>query len=158
MKVILSSLESQFAALDRRARELIAIIPEDSLFSRPRAIPHSMAMFSCGEYLLRSAAMVEKTFGGITTRLWDDPFEWTLPEELSDTASVIRYLDEVEQTRRHGFGFFDSDADLVKELPSPEKIRPLIEVLLETIATAEHYQGRAFAVFQMLFDHKLPRL
>ena len=98
------------------------------------------------------------TFGGITTRLWDDPFEWTLPEKLSDRGSIIRYLDEVENTRAHGFGFFESDADLVKELPSPDKLRPLIEVLLETIARAEHYQGRAFAVFQMLSDQKLPRL
>ena len=50
-------------------------------------------MFSCGEYILRSAAAVEQTFGGITTRLWDDPFEWTLPEALS--------------TDRFDFGIFE---------------------------------------------------
>ena len=49
--------------------------------------------------LLRSAAAVEQTFGGITTRLWDDPFEWTLPEKLSSTDLLIGYLNEVEQTR-----------------------------------------------------------
>jgi hypothetical protein len=158
MKVILSTLELEFAALDRRGRDLLVLVPEESLFARPREIPNSMAMFSCGEYLLRSAAMVEMTFGGITTRQWDDPFEWTLPEKLSDRASVTRYFDEVEQTRMHGFGFFDSDNDLVKELPSPERLRPLIEVLVETIARAEHYQGRAFAVFQMISNEKLPKL
>ena len=158
MKVILSSLERQFTSLDRRNRELLRLIPEAELFVRPRDIPNSMAIFSCGEYLLRSAAMVEMTFGGITTRLWDDPFEWTLPEKLFDRNSIHRYLDEVEQTRIHGFGFFGSDADLVKELPAPEELRPLIDVLLETIARAEHYQGRAFSVFQMLSDEKLPRL
>jgi hypothetical protein len=158
MKVILSSLELEFAALDRRGRELLLLLPEDSLFARPREIPNTMTIFSCGEYLLRAAAMVEMTFGGITTRQWDDPFEWTLPEKLSDRKSVLRYFDEVEQTRAHGFGFFDSDADLVKELPSPERLRPLIEVLLDTIARAEHYQGRAFAVFQMISNEKLPRL
>ena len=117
-----------------------------------------MGMFSCGEYILRSAAMVEKTFGGITTRLWDDPFEWTLPEKLSDRESIIRYLDEVEETRKNGFSFFTSDADLKKELPAPEKLRSIIQILLDTLAMANHFQGRAFAVFQMISDEKLPRL
>ncbi len=158
MKTILSSLDRQFAALDRRNRELLHLIPEESIFARPREIPNSMAMFSCGEYILRSAAMVEKTFDGITTRLWDDPFEWTLPEKLSTRDNIARYLDEVEETRLRGFNFFTSDSDLACELPSPREIRPLIDVLLETIARAEHYQGRAFAVFQMLSDERLPRL
>ena len=117
-----------------------------------------MAMFSCGEYLLRSAGAVEQTFGGITTRLWDDPFEWTLPEKLSTPIAVLEYLDEVERTRLAGFGFFTSDGDLQKQIPAPEKLRSLFDLLLETLARAEHYQGRAFAVFQMLSDKKLPRL
>jgi hypothetical protein len=158
MKVILSSLESQFSEIDRGSRELLRLIPDELLFARPRDIPNSMAMFSCGEYLLRSAAMVEMTFGGITTRLWDDPYEWTLPEKLFDRSSIFRYMDEVEATREHGFGFLDSDTDLIKELPAPEKLRPLIEVLIEAIGKAEHYQGRAFAIFQMISDQKLPRL
>ena len=29
-----------------------------------------------------SAGTIEQTFGGITANLWDDPFEWTLPETL----------------------------------------------------------------------------
>ncbi len=158
MKTILSSLDREFTALDGRARELLTLISEDRIFARPREIPNSMAMFSCGEYILRSAAMVEKTFGGITTRLWDDPFEWTLREELSGRQDINRYLDEVEQTRTLGFDFFASDLDLARELPAPREMRPLIDVLIETIARAEHYQGRAFAVFQMLSDEKLPRL
>ncbi len=134
------------------------MVPDDHIFARPRDIPNSMTMFSCGEYLLRSAAMVEKTFGGITTRLWDDPFEWTLPEKLAGRHDIFRYLDDVEETRQRGFTFFASDADLSRELPAPREIRPLFAVLLETIARAEHYQGRAFAVFQMLSDERLPRL
>jgi hypothetical protein len=117
-----------------------------------------MAMFSCGEFILRSAAMVEKTFGGITTRLWDDPFEWTLPEKLYDRENIVRYLDEVKTTRERGFTFFASDSDLARKIPSPEKLRPLIEVLVETVSTAANYQGRAFAIFQMLSDEKLPRM
>ncbi len=158
MRTILSSLDREFSALDARARELLYLIPEELIFARPREVSNSMAMFSCGEYILRSAAMVEKTFGGITTRLWDDPFEWTLPENLSGRHDIHRYLDEVEQTRTLGFDFFSSDSDLSRELPAPRAVRPLIDVLVETIARAEHYQGRAFAVFQMMSDEKLPRL
>ena len=117
-----------------------------------------MAMFSCGEYLLRSAAAVEQTFGGITTRLWDDPFEWTLPEKLSTVAAIIGYLNEVEATRVSAFKFFTSDDDLRKELPAPERLRSIFDLLLETVARGEHYQGRAFAVFQALSDKKLPRV
>ncbi|MEP6788078.1 MAG: hypothetical protein ABJB40_06590 [Acidobacteriota bacterium] len=158
MDPILSAFDREFVLLDKRSRELLAIITDDKLFVKPRDIANSMAMFSCGEYILRSAAMVEKTFGGITTRLWDDPFEWTLPEKLSDKESILVYLAEVEETRAKGFGFFTSDADLRREMPAPEKLTPIIEILLDTLAKATHYQGRAFAVFQMISDEKLPRI
>lgn len=128
------------------------------LYRKPREIEHSMAAFSCGEFLLRSAAAVEQTCGGITTRLWDDPFEWTLPEKLSTPELVAGYMDEVEETRRVAFGFFKSDDDLHKQIPAPEDLRTIFDLLLETVARAEHYQGRAFAIFQVLSDRKLPRL
>lgn len=137
---------------------MLAKIGDAELFEKPREITNSMAMFSCGEYLLRSAAMVEKTFGGITTRLWDDPFEWTLPEKLADHESILRYLDEVEETRIKGLSFFATDADLHRRIPAPEKLRPIIDILLDTLAKAAHFQGRAFAVFQMVSDEKLPQL
>lgn len=158
MDPILSTFDREFLLLDKRSRELLAIIPNDELFVKPRDIANSMAMFSCGEYILRSAAMVEKTFGGLTTRLWDDPFEWTLPEKLSDKESILIYLAEVEETRVKGFSFFTSDGDLKREMPAPEKLRPIIEILLDTLAKAAHFQGRAFAVFQMISNEKLPRL
>nr|AUN37215.1 hypothetical protein [uncultured bacterium] len=136
----------------------MALLTEDQLYQRPREIERSMTPFSCGEYILRSAATVEQTFGGLTTRLWDDPFEWTLPEKLTNIASVINYLDEVAVTRKKGLEFLTSDEDLLKQLPSPERIRPIGTILIETIASASHYQGRAFAVFQILSDQTLPRL
>lgn len=157
MKPMLATFDNSFRLIDGRSRELLSRLNEGQLFERPRSVPNSLAAFSCGEYLLRSAAMVEKTFGGITTRLWDDPFEWTLPEKLADKARIIQYLDEVEATRKKGFDFFVSDEDLNRQLPAPEKLRSIFEILLETLAQAEHYQGRAFAVFQMLSDEKLPR-
>jgi len=158
MNALLESFDHRFRLLHERSCQLLTLIDPADIFRKPREFKRSMAMFSCGEYLLRSAGAVEQTFGGITTRLWDDPFEWTLPEKLSTPAAVLEYLDEVERTRLAGFGFFTSDDDLQKQIPAPEKLRPLFDLLLETLAKAEHYQGRAFAVFQMLSDVKLPRL
>lgn len=158
MNALLESFDRRFRLLHERSRELVTRIDSADLFRKPRELERSMAMFSCGEYLLRSAGAVEQTFGGITTRLWDDPFEWTLPEKLSTPTAVAEYLDEVERTRVGGFKFFTSDDDLRKNIPAPEELRPLFDLLLETLARAEHYQGRAFAIFQMLSDEKLPRI
>lgn len=158
MKEILGAFERSFVKIDVDSRSLLDKIPESQLFEKPREIANSMAMFSCGEYILRSAAMVEKTFGGITTRLWDDPFEWTLPEKLATTEAILNYLDEVEFTRQKGFTFFTSDDDLRRQVPAPEQLIPISDLLLETLAKAAHFQGRAFAVFQMLSDEKLPRI
>lgn len=158
MNPLLSSFDRQFSLIDIRSRELLSKIDDESLFKRPRETDSSVTAFSCGECILRSAAMVEKTFGGITTRLWDDPFEWTLPEKLGNKAAVLEYLDEVEATRKKGFAFFTSDADLQREIPAPEKLTPMIEILLKTLTLASHYQGRAYAVFQVLTGLQPPRL
>jgi len=158
MDPILLSFDRQFALIDGRSRDLLAKLGDDRLFEKPGDRSTAFTPFSCGEYILRSAAMVEKTFGGITTRLWDDPFEWTLPEKLSDKKAVLQYLDEVEQTRVKGFSFFTSDADLTRQMPAPEKLRTIHDILLDAVVTASHFQGRAFAVFQMISGAKLPRL
>ena len=158
MGPILKALNEQFVTVDRRSRELLALLDQDQLFRRPDGSPTSMTPFSCGEYLLRSAGRVEMTFGGITTRLWDDPFEWTLPEKLSTHLAILQYLDEVETTRLKGFSFFTSDDDLGREIPAPEKMRPLADILIDTVSRASHLQGRAFAIFQTLSGDKLPRL
>ena len=158
MKTLICSFDERFAAIDGRSRDLLARLPDHLLYRRPHETRSEMAPFSCGEYILRSAAMVEKTFGGITTRLWDDPFEWTLPEKLVNKDLIIAYLDEVEATRIKGFAFFTSDEDLKKEIPAPETLRQLADILLATIDLASHFQGRAFALFQTLTDDKLPQL
>ncbi len=154
MKSLLDCFDRQFSNLHLRSHELVEKIPTEKLYRQPR---ESGQMFSCGEYVLRSAGRVEQTFGGITTKLWDDPFEWTLPEELSTSEKILNYLREVEATRAKGFAFFASDEDLLRMIPAPEKLKTIFEILLETIAQAEHFQGRAFAVFQMLSDDKSPR-
>lgn len=158
MKLLIDEFDRQFLAIYSRSCEFVKLIPNEKLFWKPREINRSMTMFSCGEYILRSAGKIEQTFGGITTRLWDDPFEWTLPEELSTTALILDYLAEVEKTRERGFALFDSDEDLRREMPAPEKLKSIFNVLLETVSAAEHYQGRAFAIFQMFSDAKLPLL
>jgi len=158
MRLLIDSFDRQFSAVHLRSCELLKLLTDDQLFLKPRELNRTFAMFSCGEYVLRSAGKVEQTFGGIMTRLWDDPFEWTLPEKLSTTDSVLEYLAEVEETRRRGFSLFQSDADLQREIPAPEKLQSIFEILLETVVRAEHFQGRAFAVFQMLSNEKLPRM
>ena len=153
MKTFIEIFDRHFRGIHERSREFVALIPEERIFWKP---PGGES-YSCGEYLLRSAAAVEQTFGGITARLWDDPFEWTLPEELATCRKILDYLDEVETTRNNGFGYFKSDADLARKIPAPERLTPIFELLLNTAARADHLQGRAFAVMQLFSPVPLPR-
>ena len=152
MTTFIEIFDRHFRGLHERSREFVALIPDERLFWKP---PGGES-YSCGEYLLRSAAAVEQTFGGITARLWDDPFEWTLPEELATRDKIIGYLEEVEKTRKNGFRYFKSDADLAREIPAPERLTPIFELLLNTASRAEHLQGRAFAVLQLVSSVRLP--
>ena len=158
MTSFIEKFNANFAEIHRRSAELINLTPDEKIFWKPRDLGQTMTMFSVGEYVLRSAGKIEQTFGGITTRLWDDPFEWTLPEKLSTVELITEYLAEVEATRFNGFALLKSDEDLRREIPAPVKMKTIFEVLLETVARAEHFQGRAFAVFQMFSDAKLPKL
>jgi hypothetical protein len=160
MDGLIAGLDEQFARIDVRSRALLSLIPAEQLYRPPRmARAAAYPVYSCGEHLLRSAAAVEQTFGGITTNLWDDPFEWTLPETLATPELVLEYLAEVEATRRRGFESFADDGDLRKEImaPSGESVR-LFSLLLGTLARASHHQGRAFAVFSLFNDARLPHL
>ena len=148
---IVQRIDQEFARLLESLKDLASSVPINLLYRNPPAI-------SMGECILRSAAKIEQTCGGLTSNLWDDPFEWTLPEKLSLRTDITRYLDEVEETRIRGFAFIASDSALSTEIPAPETLLPLNTILLDTLVSASHYQGRAFAVFQMLSDEKLPRL
>ncbi|NNE98376.1 MAG: hypothetical protein HKN25_05070 [Pyrinomonadaceae bacterium] len=122
--------EQKFEEIYQSSRALVEELPHDKVFSNPGGNPGGL---SCGEYILRSAGRVEQTFGGITARLWDDPFEWTLPEELSTKEKILQYLDEVNETRKRGFAYFESDEDLKKEIAAPEELTPIAELLVDTI-------------------------
>ena len=156
MKSFISTLDAQFERLHERCCAFVFLIPNDRIYWQPRETSGGLPIYSCGEYILRSAGKVEQTFGGITTKLWDDPFEWTLPEELYDNAKILEYLNEVEATRQRGFALLASDADLSKEILAPARLKTIFALLLETLAQAENFQGRAFATFRLFSDKSLP--
>ena len=159
MNKLISSLDEQFARLHARSVVLIESVPGEKLYWQPRQSSGAFPIYSCGEHLLRSAAAVEQTFGGITTNLWDDPFEWTLPESLAKPENVAEYLNEVEATRQRGFSLFQGDEDLQKEFAAPSgEMRTIFALLLETLDRAAHHQGRAFATFRLFSDTSLPRI
>ncbi|HTG86526.1 MAG TPA: hypothetical protein VL907_05820 [Pyrinomonadaceae bacterium] len=131
-------------ALDRAFADLIVSLQEIVRLVDPALLYRPAAGGSVGEQVLRSAAAIEQTFGGLTANLWDDPFEWTLPETLSTPALIIEYLSEVDASRERVFNAIDDDAALSKyvSVPSGES-RPLIDPLIETLVRASDYRGRA---------------
>jgi hypothetical protein len=149
MDEFIECLDRQFAQLHIGSHELIEAISPDLLYQQPGR-SQSTALHSCGEQILRSAAIVEQTFGGITSNLWDDPFEWTLPESLPTREKVAGYLDEVEATRKRGFALFESAGDLLKDIMVPSGYTQLLPLMLDTLARAAHHQGRARATFEIL--------
>ncbi len=151
MNTFLSALDQQFALLLTRSVALVRAVPAGKLYWQPvSSAPGAPPIFSCGEHVLRSAAAVEQTFGGITANLWDDPFEWTLPEALARPESVLEYLAEVAATRQRGFALFKHDDDLQKEIAVPSgEMSTLFALLTETLVRAALYQGRADAIFRL---------
>lgn len=153
MKSIISTLEEQYKKIHTQSCSLIERVPQEKLFWQPRETNRVFPVYSCGEFVLRSAGAVEQTFGGITCKLWDDPFEWSLPETLSTKEKIIEYLNEVEETRKRGFALFKSDDDLKKEIPNASgELTPLHFLLIETLVRASSFQGSAFTVFRILSD------
>lgn len=145
---LVESLDREFARLHLSACSAIENTPGDRLY---RITPSLGTSTSVGENILRSAAAIEQTFGGITSNLWDDPFEWTLPEYLSTPRKVIEHLIEVEETRNRAFSSFDSDVCLLKHVAMPSgETKPLVELLLETLVRAAQYQGQAIATLKFL--------
>ena len=93
---IVNHLDREFASLLGSLKDLIGSVPLGLLYRTPPAV-------SIGENILRSAAIIEQTCGGLTANLWDDPFEWTLPETLSTANLIVEYLSEVDLARQRAF-------------------------------------------------------
>jgi hypothetical protein len=143
---LIAVFDRQFARLNLLSCELVLKTPLKIFYRGARQAATGFAGYSIGENILRGAAAVEQTFGGITANLWDDPFEWTLPENLSTTARVVEYLEEVEATRALAFASFARDSDLWKEVLVPTgHTQSLIDLLVETLVKAAGYHGRANA-------------
>ena len=136
-------LDDEFARLHRNACELARIV----LLELPEVPPDGGQTAPFRKEILRGAAVVEQTFGGITANLWDDPFEWTLPETLNTPELLIEYLNEVEATRRRAFDSLSGDEDLAREIvvPSGER-QTLLSLFRETISRAAAFQDRAFEI------------
>ena len=155
MRDYIENFVSGFSDLHARSVKLIDSTPTDKLFWQPFRETGSnlFPVNSVGEMILRSAGRVEQTFGGLTARLWDDPFEWTLPESFADNDAVLNYLNEVAATRRRGFESLKNDEDLRREIPAPEKLTTIFVVLLETLTAAENLCGRAAAIHRLCAAH-----
>jgi hypothetical protein len=122
---IVQHLEREFSELIQSLKDLVRSVPS--------------------EYILRSAAVVEQTCGGLTSNLWDDPFEWTLPETLSNADRIVEYLSEVDVARQRAFSSIQDDSALTKFISDPSGERLLISVLLESLVRAAEFRGRALA-------------
>ena len=122
---IVQHIDSEFAALIDSLRDLAR-----------SGLPN--------EHIVRSAAAIEQMCGGLTANLWDDPFEWTLPETLSSSERIIEYLSEVDLARQRAFSAISDDRALTKYISVPSgEPRLLISLLLETLVKASDYRGRA---------------
>jgi hypothetical protein len=147
---IVATLDREFARLHLRSTAIIENTPTALLYEDSARQPIN-GLRSIGEDVLRSAAAIEQTFGGLTANLWDDPFEWTLPEQLSTPATVLAHLNEVEETRKHAFRSISDDSCLLKSVATPaDGLVSLIELLLRTLLRAAHYQSRAAITLKAL--------
>ena len=112
------------------------------LYRRPPQI-------TIGENILRSAACLEQVFGGLTANLWDDPFEWTLPEALSTTERIREYISEVDKVRGELFAHLRDEA-LLKLVSSPTgQQKTIMGLLLESLIASSDYRGRAIVTSRL---------
>ncbi|HKE59908.1 MAG TPA: hypothetical protein VKB46_24525 [Pyrinomonadaceae bacterium] len=143
---VVKLLDREFQHLIAQLNALVTSTGSDLLHQRPQGL----SVPTIGECILKSAAIAEQVFGGLTTNLWDDPFEWTLPEALSDRPRILEYLGEVDQARQRAFACFADDASLLKKVsvPSGEAL-PLAQVLLDALRRANIVYGQAQATHKI---------
>jgi len=154
-----ASLDREFSRLHQQACALISATSIDVLYAVPeqKGASSSHQLPAIGESILKGAAAIEQTFGGLTANLWDDPFEWTLPEYLSTPAKIREHLGEVEATRERAFASFTEDACLLKHVAVPSgATRPLIDLLLETLLKAASFQTQALVTLKILSGISTP--
>ena len=140
---IVQQIDREFSKLIESLKGLVKSVPADLLYRHPPAV-------SVGENILRSAAIVEQTCGGLASNLWDDPFEWTLPETLSNADLIDEYLSEVDLARQRAFTSIADDTALTRCILDPSGERLLIDLLLETLVRAAEFRGRALSLLSSM--------
>lgn len=157
MDIIIPMYEAQYVELHAQSLALLREVPRERLYWRPEHFEDATQVYSVGEYMLKSAGAVEQTFGGLTANLWDDPFEWTLPETIDTKRKFESYLGEVEATRQRGFALFSGDDVLQKEVAMPSgEMQTISSLLLDTLLRAKRYKGQAIATFRLFSDAHIP--
>jgi hypothetical protein len=135
MNDLITWFEREFKQLESEWRDSIALLDDSELY-----LEKAQQLCESAEQILRSARIVEQVSGGITVKLWDDPFEWTLPETLRTKELLLAYLDEVSAARMRAFELFKNDADLSKTVMAPHGPTQLRSLLLDAIVRARHHQ------------------
>jgi hypothetical protein len=138
MNPFITWFDLEFKRLEIEWRDSIEQLDAASFYSE-----NQQELSPAAEQILRSARIVEQVSGGITANLWDDPFEWTLPETLSTKDKLIAYVDEVRDARARAFQLFKDDADLLKTVMAPAGPTQLISLLLNALVRARLQQLQA---------------
>jgi hypothetical protein len=135
MTLFINWFDQEFKRLEADWRDSIQQLDPSTLYSEDR-----QQLSPAAEQILRSARIVEQVSGGITANLWDDPFEWTLPETLRTRDKLMAYVDEVHDARGRAFQLFKDDADLLKTVMTPSGATPLMSLLLDALVRAGYHQ------------------
>jgi hypothetical protein len=138
MNPFITWFDQEFKMLEAEWRDSIKHLDAASFYSADR-----QQLSGAAEQILRSARIVEQVSGGITVNLWDDPFEWTLPETLRTKDKLIAYVDEVRSARDRAFQLFKADADLLKTVMAPSGPTQLMSLLLDALVRARFQQLQA---------------
>ena len=157
MRALIGSIEKEFDALEDRLCSLIEHTFDEMLFWKPVPDEKTLIELSIGGCVIRSAAMIEQVFLGITRRLWDDPFEWTLRESLPNREYLRGYINEVKKVTKEAFAHLKTE-DLPKRIYLPDGNPTTIgKLLLRTILHAVHHRGQLYAYVHLFSEEKLPR-
>jgi len=141
---IVDLVDLQFASLLKSLCTLTVSVPDNLLY-------RSSPSLSVGENILKSAGVIEQTCGGLSSNLWDDPFEWTLPETLSTNQHIVDYVSEVVTAQQRAFASFANDEVLLKSIAVPwSDSCQLLELLMQTLVKASEYRGKAVATLELL--------
>ena len=151
-------LSAEFERLHANLIDVLNVIPEERLYWKPFESAAFLRVYSCGELIVHIGATVEYTFNGITSNFWDDPFEWTLRENLSSRSLIAQYLAETAQVRRVALADMKDD-DLIKRLRFPDGTNTTIgELLVRALTHACHHRGQVYAYVHLFSNERLPSI